>query len=67
MRDVRNNLGGRITFGQGLSKVNDGHLPKQHSIKDLFGNRVVNIDREARDRSMNEEIQEKGAHCWPRV
>lgn len=34
----------------------------QHDMKDLFRGRVINIDRPPRDKSINEEIQETGAH-----
>ena len=53
-----NNLGGRVTVGKGLSKVNDGELPRQHSIEEIFGkSSMVDIDRPARDRTINDEIE----------
>ena len=47
---------GRVTYGKGLSKVNDGLLPKQHSIKDLFGSRYLGEHEPAPDISI------EGAH-----
>jgi hypothetical protein len=67
-----NNLGGRVQFGMGLSRAYEGELPPQHSIEDLFGEGlVISLDQPPRDRSMNEDIEEKGAHfggsakSWP--
>jgi hypothetical protein len=45
-----------------LTKVSDGLLPKQHPISELFKGKVMNIYRVARDRSVNDDIEEFGAH-----
>jgi hypothetical protein len=61
MKKFINNAGGKIIPGFDLTKVSDGEMPKQHSIQDLFKG-TVNIDRPPKDRSVNEDIQEKGAY-----
>ena len=55
-------------MNHGLTRIGDGYLPEQHSIEDIFGkDQMVDIDREPRDPSVNDEIQEKGAHSWPSI
>ena len=46
----------------GLTKAPDGELPVQRSMKDLWGSRVIEINRPPRDQSINEDIQKYGAH-----
>lgn len=50
-----------------LTKCFDGDLPKQHSIRELFGSRVIENNALIRDRSVNEDIQEYGAHFGGRM
>lgn len=44
-----------------LDKVTDGIRAKQHDMKGLFGNRLIEHNRPSKDENMNDAIQADGA------
>jgi hypothetical protein len=47
-----------------MNRIKMGIEAPQHDVKDLFRGRVINVDRPPRDKSINDEIQQKGAEYW---